>query len=119
MFPGCGKEFDEIFGTQLPEVRQVARWKNKWMETTPYQFVINNKIDTTLSNYSLKKRINDVCNKAGIHPYFWEFRERHKTQKHTDGVFDDLGYEVITLQPLVSFYKGEHLVMFKLLCGYD
>lgn len=107
-FPGCGDDFGEIFGTMMPTPKEVAAWKESWFATTPYQMPVEvESFDDLLSN-RVKVRINDVANRCGIHPYFWEYWKRQEKD------WENGSEHTIILNPTVSFYKEEHLVMFKL-----
>ncbi|SRR6056297_924350 len=115
LYPGCGDEFGEIFGTQMPTPKEVATWKMGWIETTPYQFVVTDRgVNEMLMTPGVKEDIFQLASSLGIHPYFWEFWKHRETRKETQGLFDHEEFDVVVLYPTVSFFYEEHHVMFKM-----
>jgi hypothetical protein len=103
-FPGCTAEFVEIFGCYLPTPTQLAKWKLTWGGAPANTMSINYKgnRDATLHRYAdMKTTVAATAEDMGIHPYYYDFI--------------NLRHEVSTgVEPAISFYKKEHLVLFKL-----
>jgi len=117
-FPGCTDDFLEVFGSREPTVKQVSLWKQSWFEDTPNTFLIGNlrAADIFNANANVKERIHTLADQCGIHPYFYEFWTRMRNVVGQDINPYDPGVDahITQVDPLISFYKEEHLVMFKL-----
>jgi len=112
-YPGCTEDIVEIFGTARPNIGRVAKWKNKWYQTTPYQFALSG-VDYEWGhkpNDKIKEEIEVTARRVGIHQYFWDFYVARCVDRVDHGTSIT---HTTTMTPTVSFYKEEHLVMFKL-----
>lgn len=91
-YPNCMDDITEIFDGQVPSVKEVAKWKCTWNQTT------SNMIEIGHSTIQLGRhgQFGNTCEQCGIHPYLWDT----VTTDH--------------LTKMVSFYYEEHLIMFKL-----
>jgi len=110
LYPGCTERFGEIFNTQLPTTADVARWKMSWYETTTNYMVLEDAQPSELVvNPGIKEEIYQTCHRLGIHPYFWEYWTHRETLW-----LPDLDRVETAIEPRVSFFEEQDLVMFKL-----
>jgi len=99
LYPGYMSDFEEVFGDRYPAVKKVSRWKNNWYDRTPYKMRVDPVANR--ARHSTRVLIQATTERIGVHPYFWDFWVEPAELSRT-------GY------PTVSFFKEEHLVMFKL-----
>jgi|TARA_R110000851_G_scaffold294323_1_gene449003 hypothetical protein len=104
-FPGCTSEFKEIFGCDLPTPTQLAKWKLTWGGAEATTMTINHtdqRVSSLPRRYvDIKTTIAATAEDMGIHPYYYDFINLR----------DAAAFGV---KPAISFYKKEHLVLFKL-----
>lgn len=108
-YPGCSTQFEEVFGTKNPSIKQVSEWKNTWNESTKYYMPIEgHQSYVAVVSPGLKEEIHQTCYRIGIHPYFWDYWIKRNTYQVND-------FNTFTeVEPRASFYFEEHLIMFKL-----
>lgn len=120
LYPGCTEDFIGIFDSPAPTPKQVAKWKTDWILETPFRFLLHElpiedgvSIEPeTLYAKRAKALVEKTAKAAGIHPYFYEFWVEEIEVYDKDVGLMGLNYTL--LNPFVAFFKGEHLVMFKL-----
>lgn len=121
-YPSCTEQIVEVFD-KIPSVKEVAKWKEGWVDVANNEFCIGSSIglhyNTKLLTYD---DIKKITLNLGIHPYFWDTRLR--TELHDEGGIDIEGYDITgkkvkfgsyyETKTMVSFFYEEHLIMFKL-----
>ena len=110
LYPGCTHEFGEIFDTEMPTPEAVASWKMGWVEKTPNYMVMEDAQPSDLVvTPGIKEEIHQTCHRLGIHPYFWDYWVHREARW-----YPDTNRTEHNVEPRVSFYTAEQLVMFKL-----
>lgn len=131
-FPGYREDMREIFGNDHVDILKISKWKTSWYQKTPNQFIISSQrpgasICASPARYPVMRReIDLVARQCGIHPYFWDYwmaKEQAGLHDTSYGIING-GLKPGEIEPWrseyakrgrsVSFYKEEHLVLFKL-----
>jgi len=112
-FPGCTSEFMDIFGTELPTLQDVAKWKATWVESTDNCTTITGNASNLLASPGIREHIHQTCFSLGIHPYYWEYWKERTYQNYDDYDYSCNEGEII-ITPKCSFYYDSHLIMFKM-----
>jgi len=124
-FPGYREDMREIFGNDHVDILKISKWKTSWYQKTPNQFIISSQrpgasICASTGRYPVMRReIGLVARQCGIHPYFWDYwmaKEPHNTSYDgmKAGEIEPWRSDPAVRGRSVSFYKEEHLVLFKL-----